>query len=1490
MANTYTVKKGDTLSGIAAANSTTVAALAKLNDIDNPKLINVGQVLTLSSSRSNGSTKKKKNTTSKPKIKQFGLQSDTETTVFATWQWDKDNTKEYQTKWYYATGDGIWFTGDSSTTTSKQATYNAPSNATKVKFKVKPISKKKKKNGKETTHWTANWSTEKIYCFKDNPPDTPSVPTVTITTSKDNKTSKLTAEVDCYDTKTTHIAFEVVKNDKTKVKTGVAKVVTKHASWSCNVDPGNEYKVRARGARIVSYTGYINSTKTKANYEYGEYSEYSANASTGPSTPGGWVSLKALSETEIQLDWKNVKNATSYEVQYTTEKRYFDSSSEVQSHTVDSVVGHAEITGLESGKEYFFRVRAINDAGNSAWTEIASCIVGKKPSAPTTWSSTTTVITGEQLNLYWVHNSEDGSSQTVAELELTVNGVTEVYTVNNDRSEEEKDKTSVYPVDTSNYDEGAEIQWRVRTKGVVNEYSDWSIQRTVNVYAQPTLALAITNQNGDSIDTVEEFPFYISGEAGPSSQKPIGYYLAITANEGYKTVDQIGNEKIVTAGEQIYAKNFDISGELSVEISAGNIDLENNVSYKVECRVSMDSGLTADNTSEFTVSWTDLEYEPNAEISIDTDDVSARIMPYLEGEEEEIPMFDISTAKWRLGNGSENYAINDICYGGGYKTGFVAVGNNGTILFSEDGVNWSKCPCYDTDGNLIEETHNFTIVSYCGSFIVAGSDMDYIYIGNYNCSEFTMTKASNSELTTSFTVTGIDYGYVPNPEYTGEKRNISIMVGNDTSTTNSHVLYSTDNSKWIHVDKTMSDQLNMYNLKDVAFGNNEFVAIGDTGIFYSEDGITWNKSDNTLSKSVNEVSFDKDTSKFIAVGDYLVALSEDGINWTEYNNNAVNANSIAYGMFYGESAYWIVSDDGLISSLSENLQWNDSGNSVESQNSKIVYHNNTFIISGLRGIYYVRTELFTYHSHWNQISNIDFKYSEEDFDGSIIEYNTTVPTKMAYGDGKAIIIAGLSIWYSDDWMNWKSVITYNDTVIVNPDSTYNISIGHFGTAVGYGDGKFVLVTSTTDDHAIISGYSEDGIDWKFNIVDDLGHTFGVGNIGFGNGIFICGLDNASGSIASLDGINWNYSSAPGDYDYIYAGDIFYSIGNNSSHYSEDNGVNWTQMTFDDVDYTSMLVLIAYGNDTYVGIGDNGVVFISKDGINWKKVYKFENTSFSYYGYGYCQGYLIFGMDKFMLFDKTHTYVSENGISWAECDEMDEGNKIITINYSEGNYNCVDVYGNVYALESEGTFPDCSLSVYRREFDGTFVELMTGIQNGSNTTITDPHPALDYARYRIVAIDNNTGAVSYCDLPGEPVGEKSIIIQWDEKWSNFNTTEEDETEEPPWSGSLLKLPYNIDVSDKYDMDVSHVEYIGRRNPVSYYGTQIGETASWSVDIPKDDKDTLYALRRLAIYMGDVYVREPSGSGYWASIKVSFSQTHCELTIPVTLDITRVEGGV
>ena len=44
------------------------------------------------------------------------------------------------------------------------------------------------------------------------------------------------------------------------------------------------------------------------------------------------------------------------------------------------------------------------------------------------------------------------------------------------------------------------------------------------------------------------------------------------------------------------------------------------------------------------------------------------------------------------------------------------------------------------------------------------------------------------------------------------------------------------------------------------------------------------------------------------------------------------------------------------------------------------------------------------------------------------------------------------------------------------------------------------------------------------------------------------------------------------------------------------------------------------------------------------------------------------------------------------------------------------------------------------------------------------------------------------------------------------------------------------------------------------------------------------------MGDVYIREPSGSGYWANMTIKFEQTHNDPVISVTMNIKRVEGGI
>ena len=901
------VEYGDTLSEIAedfCGGASKTEYLGTLNGITDLDMITVDQELITSPTESKPTPTVTNTTVS---VTQFGEITTSPGTLYIAWNWSKlKETDNFKVEWTYDTGDGIWFVGeddsvkvdpDDPTSCRMQATYSIPTSANKVRVRVKPMSRKKEtSNGKnDEVYWTVLWTNANDHTwYRDKAaPTVPGIPKVEI------KALKLTASLDNINIDgATHIEFQVCKDNEAKAyATNKSEIVSAHAACEFKVGAGGEYKVRAR-----SYSSKLT--------KYSDWSNYSDNKETIPAVVSKINTIRADSETSVYLDWTASSAATSYEIEYATKEEYFDTagSSDVKKDTTE--FPKRIISGLESGMEYFFRVRAVNSAGSSEWSTINSVVIGAKPGAPTTWSSTTTVVTGEPLILYWMHNSRDGSSETWADLKVLVNGVRiePKEPIPKSESEDEKDLPSSYVLDTSSYAEGVQIQWQVRTAGVFGsngkkQYGDWSTQRTVTVYAQPTLQLNVLDNNGNDIETLTSFPFKVYALAGPNTQTPIGYYLTVTSGSTYETTDNKGNTITINIGDVVYSKYFDppadsTSSALEVALSANNIDLESGVDYTITCAVSMNSGLTVDASRTITVEWEDALYAPNAKIAMNADNLTTTIIPYCEN------------------------------------------------------------------------------------------------------------------------------------------------------------------------------------------------------------------------------------------------------SWTAY--------------------------------------------------------------------------------------------------------------------------------YKVNYTNYRYIKTDEDLVQVY--------------------GKRVNGCTTTTGEAVYSGTA------------------------------------------------------------------------------------WT-------------------GDTV--------------------------------------------------------------------------------------YYCV--------VEEKSPITDVYLAIYRREFDGCLTELASGLDGEKSTTITDPHPPLDLARYRIVAVSKSTGAVSYTDLPGYPVGATCVIIQWDEDWIPYDVTEDAEMVEPAWTGSLLKLPYNIDVSDNNKSDVTLVKYIGREHPVSYYGTQLGQSSTWNMEIPKSDKETIYALRRLSSWMGDVYVREPSGTGYWANISVSFNLKHRSMTVPVTLDITRVEGG-
>lgn len=880
---TYTVKRGDSLWKIAKTYPSSIAGntinakidtLVSLNGIKNRNLIYVGQVIKLSGSASGSSSSSRTSTpATQPVVNAFGLQAANETSgknraMYAAWTFSRANTKNFKYRWFEYK-NGKWVMGREGETTGYDPVYcydewTADASATKVQFQVAPIpatyqQKDKSGNTTDVPYWTgAQWSVTKEYDFSNNPPLMPSTPSVTI----DNLT--LTASIsniDATELDAVSVRFNIVKDNSVSIHTSAPvkiNTTSNYVSYQYAVECGSKYTVRACS---------VNSKGKESGW-----SDFSSEAGTKPSAPAEITTYRrnkrSDSSISAYLEWTAVANATKYKVEYTTVKADFDNASKnVQSVETEDARTSIEVTGIETGYDYFFRVKAVNSIGESDPSDIVTIPIGTPPAAPTTWSSASSAFVGEEMDLNWTHNPTDNSRQSYAQLSLKINDadwVSYVFenTTNETTGETTDEETFTYgkaisykgvlhvKMDTTVASlKNAKVQWKVRTAGVTDQFSDtdWSVERTIYIYEKPTLNLSMTSDlagSGALITTLSSFPFYIRAVVGLTSyalQKPVGYHLRIVSNGFYETVDDTGRTKTINVGDDVYSKYFDTTQTLVVEMSANNIDLESGIDYTVYCTADMSTGLSIEQTHDFTVSWTDVEYTINADISVDQDSCAALISPY----------------------------------------------------------------CSDTDGSLTE--------------------------------------------------------------------------------------------------------------------------------------------------------------------------------------------------------------------------------------------------------------------------------------------------------------------------------------------------------------------------------------------------------------------------------------------------------------------------------------------------------------------------------------------------------------------------------------------------------DVTLSVYRREYDGSYMEIATGIPN-NNTAVTDPHPALDYARYRVVAKGTETGAISFYDVPGYPVRGIAVIIQWDEAWATFDVTDDTAVDGPPWSGSMLRLPYNIDVTDSRKTDASFVEYVGRKHPVSYYGTQLGETSTWNVDIPKEDKETIYALRRLSIWTGDVYVREPSGMGYWANIGVSFNIKHTEVTVPVTLSITRVEGGV
>lgn len=79
-----------------------------------------------------------------------------------------------------------------------------------------------------------------------------------------------------------------------------------------------------------------------------------------------------VKKKSVKLTWKKISGATKYQIQYALNKKFTKS---VKSKTTTKIT--IKIAKLKKKKKYYFRVRAINSAGNGKWSNVKSVKIKK---------------------------------------------------------------------------------------------------------------------------------------------------------------------------------------------------------------------------------------------------------------------------------------------------------------------------------------------------------------------------------------------------------------------------------------------------------------------------------------------------------------------------------------------------------------------------------------------------------------------------------------------------------------------------------------------------------------------------------------------------------------------------------------------------------------------------------------------------------------------------------------------------------------------------------------------------------------------------------------------------------------------------------------------------------------------------------------------------------------------------------------------------------
>jgi hypothetical protein len=313
--------------------------------------------------------------------------------------------------------------------------------------------------------------------------------------------------------------------------------------------------------------------------------------------------------------------------------------------------------------------------------------------------------------------------------------------------------------------------------------------------------------------------------------------------------------------------------------------------------------------------------------------------------------------------------INYVIYG---NNQYVAVGGDGKIATSPNGINWTQ------------QTSSFGTSVIHG--IAYGNNL-YVAVG-FNGKIATSPDGINwTQQTSSFdttTVRGAIYG-----------NSLYVAVGDSGK-----LATSPDGINWTQQTSSFGTS----SIYDVTYGNNQYVAVGGSGkIATSPDGINWTQQTSYFgTSSIFNVIYGDNL--YVSTGqDGKLVTSSNGINWTQRTSSFGTTGISA--LAYGNNLYIAGGQGGKLATSPDGINWTQQQASFFGTLwiSAATYGNNQYIVTDTTGKLGIFTSYLIPYPHANLDANINYlntKYgrtvgtslnSANSFSKLVLTEPTTIP-------------------------------------------------------------------------------------------------------------------------------------------------------------------------------------------------------------------------------------------------------------------------------------------------------------------------------------------------------------------------------------------------------------------------------------------------------------------------------------------------------------------